>query len=51
MYPEQIQFWSSILTYDWSPLWKHVSPGSGAYLSESDVSHHFLLHLAITRFA
>ncbi|KAI0503078.1 FAD binding domain-containing protein [Xylaria bambusicola] len=36
MYPEQIQFWSSILTYDWSPLWRYVSPGSGAYLSESD---------------
>ncbi|KAI1272075.1 FAD binding domain-containing protein [Xylaria sp. FL0933] len=36
MYPEQIQFWSSILTFDWGPRWRYVSQGSGAYLSESD---------------
>ncbi|KAI0102989.1 FAD binding domain-containing protein [Nemania sp. FL0031] len=35
-YPELIQIWSSTLTFDWGPLWRSVSPGSGAYMSESD---------------
>ncbi|KAI1498800.1 FAD binding domain-containing protein [Biscogniauxia marginata] len=36
MYTELIQIWSNVLTYDWGPAWRAVSPGSGAYLSESD---------------
>ncbi|KAI0201540.1 FAD binding domain-containing protein [Astrocystis sublimbata] len=36
MYTEQIQIWSNMLTYDWGPRWRSVSPGSGSYLSESD---------------
>ncbi|KAI1155668.1 FAD binding domain-containing protein [Nemania diffusa] len=35
-YPELIQIWSGTLTFDWGPLWRSVSPGSGAYMSESD---------------
>ncbi|KAI0968192.1 FAD binding domain-containing protein [Xylaria arbuscula] len=33
---ELIRYWSSVLTFDWGPYWRSVSPGSGAYLSESD---------------
>ncbi|KAI1633251.1 FAD binding domain-containing protein [Biscogniauxia mediterranea] len=36
MYTELIQIWSSVLTFDWGPAWRAVSPGSGAYLSEAD---------------
>ncbi|KAI1343001.1 hypothetical protein F5Y15DRAFT_371685 [Xylariaceae sp. FL0016] len=36
MYTELIQIWSNVLTFDWGPAWREVSPGSGAYLSESD---------------
>ncbi|KAI1175905.1 FAD binding domain-containing protein [Nemania sp. FL0916] len=35
-YPELIQIWSGTLTYEWGPLWRSVSPNSGAYMSESD---------------
>ncbi|KAI1118436.1 FAD binding domain-containing protein [Nemania sp. NC0429] len=35
-YPELIQIWSGTLTFEWGPLWRSVSPGSGAYMSESD---------------
>ncbi len=53
MYPELIQIWSSVLTFDWGPRWRSVSPGSGAYLSESDVSNsqsHFLLVFATFKY-
>ncbi|KAI1309297.1 FAD binding domain-containing protein [Xylaria venustula] len=33
---ELIRYWSSVLTFDWGPYWRSVSPDSGAYLSESD---------------
>ncbi|KAI1649061.1 FAD-binding domain-containing protein [Daldinia loculata] len=36
MYTELITIWSNVLTSDWGSLWRSVSPGSGAYLSESD---------------
>lgn len=35
-YPELIQIWSSTLTFEWGSLWRSVSPGAGAYMSESD---------------
>lgn len=36
MYTELITIWSNVLTADWGTTWRNVSPGSGAYLSESD---------------
>ncbi|KAI5861383.1 FAD-binding domain-containing protein [Durotheca rogersii] len=36
MYTELITIWSTTLTSDWGVVWRQVSPGSGAYLSESD---------------
>ncbi|KAI1770391.1 FAD-binding domain-containing protein [Hypoxylon cercidicola] len=36
MYTELITIWSNVLTSDWGMRWRQVSPGSGAYLSESD---------------
>ncbi|OTB02155.1 hypothetical protein M426DRAFT_24914 [Hypoxylon sp. CI-4A] len=36
MYTELITIWSNVLTSDWGSMWRSVSPGSGAYLSESD---------------
>ncbi|KAI0010346.1 FAD-binding domain-containing protein [Xylariaceae sp. FL0662B] len=36
MYTELITIWSSTLTNQWGPLWRSVSPGAGAYLSEAD---------------
>ncbi|KAH9907321.1 FAD binding domain-containing protein [Xylariomycetidae sp. FL2044] len=36
MYTEIIAIWSQVLTLDWGPAWRKVSPNSGAYLSEAD---------------
>ncbi|KAL7621938.1 hypothetical protein AAE478_007438 [Parahypoxylon ruwenzoriense] len=36
MYTELITIWSNVLTSEWGSMWRSVSPGSGAYLSESD---------------
>ncbi|KAI0408396.1 FAD binding domain-containing protein [Xylaria palmicola] len=37
MYTELIEIWSNVLTLDWGPRWRSVSPNSGAYMSESDI--------------